>query len=112
MFSRNYDVDIVPAAQAVIHHRQQTVGIRRKIDAHDIGLLVDDVVEEAGILVGEAVVVLLPDVGGEQVVQRSDLPPPGQFQRHFQPLGVLAEHRIHDANERLIAIEESVPPSQ
>jgi len=56
VFPRNHHIDIVPAAQAVIHHRQQTVGIRRKIDAHDIGLLVDDVVEEAGILMGEAVV--------------------------------------------------------
>ena len=34
---------------------------------------------KAGILVREAVVILLPDVGGEQIVQRRDLPAPGQF---------------------------------
>ena len=80
VFSRNHHVHIMPAAQAVIEDRQQAVGVGRKINAHDIGLLVDDVVEETGILVREAVVILLPDVGGEQIVQRGDLPAPGQFQ--------------------------------
>ena len=69
-------------------------------------------VEEAGILVREAVVILLPDVGGEQIVQRGDLAPPRQFQGDLQPLGVLTEHRIDDANEGLIAVEQSVPPGQ
>jgi hypothetical protein len=39
------------------------------IPADDVGFLVDDVVEEAGVLVGETLVVLLSDVGGEQAVQ-------------------------------------------
>ena len=108
----NHYVDVMPAAQAVIEDRQQTIGVGRQINAHDIGLLIDDVVEEAGILVREAVVILLPDVRGEQIVQRRDLPPPGQFQRHLQPLGVLAEHRVDDANEGLIAVEQPVPPGQ
>ena len=95
----------MPAAQAVIKDRQQTIGIGRQVNAHDIGLLVDDVVEEAGILVGEAVVILLPHVGGEQIVERGDLPAPRQFQGYLQPFGVLAEHRVDDANERLIAVE-------
>jgi hypothetical protein len=67
------DVHVVPAAQAVIEHRQQAVGVGRQIDAHDVGLLVDDMVEEAGVLMREAVVILLPDMGGEQIVQRGDL---------------------------------------
>ena len=65
-------VDVVAAAQAMIGHREQAVGVRRQVDPHDVGLLVDDVVEEAGVLVGEAVVVLLPDVRREKVVQRCD----------------------------------------
>ena len=69
-------------------------------------------VEEAGILVREAVVVLLPDVRGEQIVQRGDLAPPGQFRGDLQPLGMLAEHRVDDANEGLIAVEDAMPPSQ
>ena len=74
VLARHHDVDVVPAAQAVIEDRQQAVGVGRQVHAHDIGLLVDDVVEKAGILMREAVVILLPDVGGEQIVQRRDLP--------------------------------------
>ena len=55
-------VDVVAAAQAVVGHRQQAVGVGRQVDAHDLGLLVDDVVDEARVLVREAVVVLAPDV--------------------------------------------------
>src|SRR5664280_1096194 len=55
-------VDVVAAAQAVIGDRQQAVGVRREIDANDLRLLVDDVVDEARILMGEAVVVLAPNV--------------------------------------------------
>src|SRR5665811_1546303 len=32
--------------------------------------------------------------------------------RYLQPLGMLAEHRIDDANEGLIAIEQPVPPGE
>ena len=41
------DVDVVPAAQAVIHHAQQAVGVRRQIHADDFRLLVDRVIDEA-----------------------------------------------------------------
>ena len=108
----NHHVDVMPAAQAVIEDRQQTIGIGRQINAHDVGLLVDHVIEETGILMREAVVILLPHVGGEQIVQRRDLSPPGQFQTYLQPLGMLAEHRVDDANEGLIAVEQPVPPGQ
>ena len=55
-------VDIVAAAKAVIHDREQGVGVRRQIHANDLSLLVDHVVDEAGVLVGKAVVILAPDV--------------------------------------------------
>ena len=112
VFARDHHVDVVPAAQAVIEDREQAVGVGRKVDAHDVGLLVDDVVEEAGILVREAVVILLPDVGGEQIVERGDLPPPGQLRCDLQPLGVLVEHRIDDVNEGLVAVEQPVPSGE
>ena len=57
----------------------------------------------------EAVVVLAPDVAGQQVVEAGDGPAPGDVPRHLQPLGVLVEHRIDDVNERFIAVEEAVP---
>ena len=55
-------VDVVAAAQAVVRHRQQRVGVRRQVHPDDVGFLVHHMVEEAWILVGEAVVVLLPHV--------------------------------------------------
>ena len=81
MLAGDDDVDVVAAAQAVVHHRQQAVRIGRQVDPHDLGLLVDDVVDEARVLVREAVVVLAPDVRGQQVVQRGDLAPPRQAAR-------------------------------
>ena len=62
MFAGHHHVDVMPAAQAVIENRQQAIGIGRKVNPYDVSLLVDDVIEEARILVGEAVVVLLPDM--------------------------------------------------
>jgi hypothetical protein len=46
----------------VVGGRQQRVGVRREIDPDDVGLLVHDVVEKSGVLVGEAIVVLAPHV--------------------------------------------------
>ena len=101
-------VDVVAAAQAVVGDRQQAVRVRRQVDADDLRLLVDDVVDEARVLVREAVVVLAPDVRGQQVVERRDRPPPRDVARHLQPLRVLVEHRVDDVDERLVAGEEAV----
>jgi hypothetical protein len=56
-----------------------------QINAHDVGLLVNHMVEETGVLMRKAIVILLPDMRGEQIIQRSNFPAPGQFQRHLQP---------------------------
>ena len=74
--------------------------------------LFDDVVDEAGVLMAEAVVVLPPDVGREQIVERGDRPTPRNLVRDLQPLGVLVEHGIDDVNERLVAGEEPVPAGE
>src|SRR5262249_4047835 len=68
LLSRDDEVDVVAAAEAVIGNRQQCISIRRKIDADDIGFLIGYVIDKAGVLVGEAVVVLAPNVGGEKIV--------------------------------------------
>src|ERR1700682_5427148 len=62
LLSSNNYIDVVSAAEAVISYRKESVSIRRKIYAHNIRLLVHNVVGEAGVLVGEAVVVLAPNV--------------------------------------------------
>ena len=112
LLARDDDVDVVAAAQAMVGNRQQAVGVRRQIDADDLGFLVDDVVDEARVLVGEAVVILAPDMARQEVVQRGDRPPPGDVIAHLQPLGVLVEHRIDDVDERLVAGEEAVPAGE
>ena len=101
-------VDVVARAEAVICDRQQAVRVGRQVDADDLGLLVHDVVDEARVLMREAVVVLAPDVRAEQVVERRDRPPPRNVARRLQPLGVLVEHRVDDVDERLVAVEEAV----
>src|SRR5664280_522235 len=92
MFSCNHNINVMPAAQAVIKNRQQAVCIWWKVNTYYISFLVHDMVEEARILVRETIVILLPNMGCKQIVQRRDLPAPRQFQRHLQPLGVLTEH--------------------
>ena len=101
-------VDVVAAAQAVVGDREQAVRVRRQVDADDLRLLVDDVVDEPRVLMGEAVVVLPPHVGGQEVVQRGDRPPPRDVARDLEPLRVLVEHRVDDVDERLVAREEAV----
>ena len=112
LFAGHDHVDVVAAAQAMIGHRKQRVGVGRQIDADDLRLFVDDVVDEARVLVAEAVVVLPPDVRRQQVVERGDRPPPGNVPRHLQPFGVLVEHRIDDVDERLVAGKEAVPAGE
>ena len=108
MFAGNNDVDIVAAADTVVKAAQQAVGIRRQIQADDVGLLVGDVIHEAGILVGEAVVILLPDRGAHDQVQRGDLLTPGQLIADLEPLGVLCGHGVDDAGEGLIGGKETM----
>ena len=46
----------------MIGYGQQAVGIRRQINANHLRLFVDDVINEARILMTETVVILPPDV--------------------------------------------------
>ena len=112
LLARDDDVHIITAAQTVIGDRQQRVGIRRQIDAHDIRFLVHHVIDEAGVLVTEPVVILPPDVGGQQIIERGDRPPPRNIVADLQPLGMLIEHRVDDVNERLVAGKKPVPAAQ
>jgi len=112
VLSCNHHVDVIPAAQAVIEDRQQAVGVRGKVTAHEIGCLVDDVVKKSWVLMGEAVVILLPHMRGQEEVQRRDIASPGQLIADLQPFRMLAEHGVDDANEGFITIEESMPASE
>ena len=77
LFAGDDHVHVVAAAQAVIRDGEQRVGVGRQIDAHDVGFFVHYVVDEAGILMAEAIVVLPPDVRRQQIIQRGDGTTPG-----------------------------------
>ena len=97
----------------MVAYREQAVRVRRKIDARDLRALVRDDVEEAGVLMGEAVVVLAPDQRGDEQVDGGDGRAPAQFELRFlQPLGVLVEHRVDDVDEGLVAREEAMPSGE
>ena len=108
LLSGDDHVDVVPRPQTVVVRGQQGVGVRRQVDPDDLGVLVQHHVEKARVLVREAVVILAPHVGGEQVVEAGDRPPPGHLSAGLQPLGVLVEHCVDDVDERLVAGEHAV----
>jgi len=105
-------VHVVPAAETVVGDREKRVGVGRQVDADHLGLLVCDVIDEARILVREAIVILAPDVRGQQVVEGRDRAPPRNLARHLQPLRVLVEHRVDDVDEGLVTVEEAVATGQ
>ena len=111
LLSGNDHVYIVPAPKAVVGHRKQRVGVRWQVDAHDVGFLVHNVIDEAGVLMGESVVILAPDVGGQKVVQGGNRPAPRDIPRDLEPLGMLIEHGVHNVDEGFVAREEAVPAS-
>ncbi|MPM37374.1 hypothetical protein SDC9_83985 [bioreactor metagenome] len=108
MLGGNHHIDVIPAADAVGKGRQQAVGVRREIETHHVGLFVGHMIQKAGVLMGKAVVILLPHVGGKDIVEGRDIVPPGQLVADFQPLGVLGKHGVHDADKGLVAVEEAV----
>ena len=112
VLARDDNVDVVAAAEAVVHHAQEAIRVGRKIHADDFRFLVARVIDETGVLMREAVVVLPPHMAREQIIERGNRSPPRQLPRHFQPFRVLIEHRIDDMRERLIGIEQAVAPGQ
>src|SRR5512133_309238 len=109
LFAGDHDVDIVAAAQAVIGHRKERVRVRRKINADDLCFLVYNVIDEPRVLVAESVVILPPDVGRQEIIERADRAPPSYLVAHLQPLRMLIEHRVDDMDKRLVAGKEPMP---
>src|SRR4029078_4820028 len=69
-------------------------------------------IDEARVLMAEAVVILPPYMAREQVVERRDRSPPRDLGRHLQTLGALVEHRVDDVDDRLVTSEKAVPAGQ
>src|SRR5690242_5073944 len=65
-------------------------------------------IDEAGILVREAVVILTPYERAEKVVERGDRFAPRDAARDFEPLRMLVHHGVDDVNKGFVATEEAV----
>lgn len=69
LFVGDDDVDVVGGAETVIHAGEKAISVGRQVDADDLGGLICDHIQKAGVLVREAVVILSPHHCGEQDVQ-------------------------------------------
>lgn len=58
LFVGDDDIDVVGAAEAVVHTGEKTISIRWEVNSYNFRTLVGDNVEESGILMGETIVVL------------------------------------------------------
>ena len=61
---------------------------------------------------GEAIVILLPYVGGQDQVQGSNALAPRQLAANLQPLSMLCNHGVHHADEALVGSKEAVTTGQ
>jgi hypothetical protein len=91
----------------VVHCAEQAVGIRRKVDSNNFGRLIGDDIKETRVLMSESVVILAPDRGCKQDVERSNLLSPGNFCALLEPLCVLVDHRVNNVNKRLVTVEQT-----
>ena len=106
---RHDDVAHICFRQGHLRHRQQAVGIGRQIHPHHRPALIAGQIDEAGILMGEAVVILAPYGGGDQAIPGTDRrPPAGVVNTGFQPFAVLVEHGGDHVGEGFVGMEEAV----
>ena len=108
MLGCNDNVYIVLASDTVIEAGKQTVCIGGKIHTDNICLLVGNMIQETGILMGKSVVVLLPYIGGKDQVQGSDFLSPGKLVTNLQPLCMLSTHGVYNTDECFIGSEEAM----
>lgn len=101
----NDNVDVVFAFETMVHDREKAVTVGREVDTDDLGGLVCDDVEETRVLVSETVVVLTPDGGSKENVERGDFGTPFDLETLFDPLAVLVNHRVDDMDEWLIRVQ-------
>src|ERR1051326_8162181 len=85
LFAGDNHVHIMAAAQAVIGDRKERIRIGRQIQADDFFFVVHYMIDETRVLMAEAVVVLTPHMRGEQIIERSNRPPPWYVASHLEP---------------------------
>jgi hypothetical protein len=106
------EVDPSRRGEAVAHRDEQRVGVGGQVDARDVLLLGQQLVDEPRALMAVAVVLLAPALARQQVVQARDRRAPRDLGRHLQELRVLVDHPVDDRRERLVAREQAVPAGE
>src|SRR5260370_20391817 len=112
LFARDNHIYIVPTAQTAIGDKEQRIRVGRQVDPDNICLFVHHMINKAGVLVAETVMVLPPNVRSQQVVERRDTPPPGDVPCCLQPFRVLVKHGVNDVNESFVAGKETMTSVQ
>lgn len=73
------------------HTGKQAIAVRWEVDADDFGALICNHVEESGVLMSEAIVVLTPDHCRQQDVERRSLDAPLDLQALLDPFAMLID---------------------
>jgi hypothetical protein len=68
--------------------------------------------EESGVLMGETIVILSPDMTGEQNVKTWKIVSPADITACLHPLDMLIEHTSDDVNKSFIGVNQSMATSQ
>lgn len=75
----------------MVHAGEEAIAICGEVDAHHLGGLVGHDVEEAWVLVCEAVVVLTPDDSCKEDVEGGDFDAPFDLETFLDPFAVLRD---------------------
>ena len=102
------NVDVVYTLEAVVGDRKETISIGWEINADDFWALVCDNVKETRVLMGKSVVVLSPNGGCEEDVERGYLGTPLYFKTFFDPFAMLIYHGVDDVDEGFVAVQEAM----
>ena len=66
------------------------------------------VINKAGILMRETVVILAPDMRCQKISKRGDGTAPGDLLAYLEPFGVLIEHRINNMDECFVTRKKTM----
>ena len=108
LLSAGDDVDVIAAAQAVIDDVEQAIGIGRIVNAGDFAAALQSVVDEAGGLVAETVVIVAPAVASDENIERCERAAPREIDALLEPLGVLRDHGVNYLRERFVGRPNAV----
>ena len=112
MLSTHNNIDFVFGLETVMEYGQKTIRIRRQVHTDDSWFFGNNVAEKSGVLMGETIVILSPDMTGEQNVKTWKIVSPADITACLHPLDMLIEHTGDDVNKSFIRVYQSMATSQ